>query len=351
MQHYDRQAALLTVRVVDYEVAPGEAEAAWQEQTAKQAVQAIEFEGLRWEALIPCLAYYDQEAKRIIAAQQEAAPAENGPTIRLQHKVRLAELECGTGWFAYEKAVRWTDVPLRVQVSNPHAIAQLNYVKPFLARQIGKRTVVVNLELQRQDGILVVTSAQSTDLQKIGADILVVLRGWQIDQLQRQAKPEWSDNNLLPDIKDIDIADLGNVDSLERDLLYYFLGEADVRNARQLQYLADLMADTYPLMLTVQPQVGFVFVVIGQEMTHCIWELIDSHATYIWSMPGRPSSSRCRKVLEREFAVITQYGRRHYRLAFEPHEELFLHTVAHEADNPVRDPLIRWRQQVERLLV
>lgn len=351
MQRYDRESAELTIEVVDYAASPQEAEAAWREQSAKEAVRALHFTGLRWEALLPCLAYYDQTAKRLIMDQQGEMPADKGPIIRLQHRVRLAELECGTGWFAYEKAVRWSVDPLRVQVSNAHAIPQLNYVKSFLARQIGKKTVIVDLKLQRIDGVLTIISAQSADLQKIGADILVILRGWQVDQLQRQAKPQWSDNNLLPDVADIDLADLGNIDSLERDLLYYFIDQEDVRNARQLQYLADLMADTYPLMLTVQPQVGFVFVVIGEEMVHCIWELIDSHATYVWSMPGRPSSQRCRQVLEREFAVITQHGRRHYRLAFEPQEDLFFHTVAHEADNPVRDPLIRWRQQVERLLV
>ena len=86
-------------------------------------------------------------------------------------------------------------------------------------------------------------------------------------------------------------------------------------------------------------------------MHHFIWELLDSHATYIWSMPHTPFREASQNI-ENEISSINQIGRSQYKAHFQNRPDLFFNTVIHKkANSSYEDYFPRWRHIVESLLV
>ena len=158
----------------------------------------------------------------------------------------------------------------------------MDYVKPYFTKVIGKKTIEVMVNVTKKDGIIEYMHASSEDLIKIDAETIYVIRSFQLNDIKKQLRQEERDNIFMHE-ETLDISDipLGNIDDLEKELLFSILESMDVRNEAQLRYLSELQPEYDKLMLTVQPQFGFVFTIRGKEMNHYIWELINSHATYL----------------------------------------------------------------------
>ena len=85
---------------------------------------------------------------------------------------------------------------------------------------------------------------------------------------------------------------------------------------------------------------------IGREANHFILELLDSHATYVWSIPKYWESMENQyRAVEKEIAAIGQIGRSQYRrtLHFE-HE--FWYVVHEAAESGLVDGFPRWKNRV-----
>ena len=56
------------------------------------------------------------------------------------------------------------------------------------------------------------------------------------------------------------------------------------RNVKQLVYLSGKKHErTQKIRFTLNPLFGFIFFISGKNKNHICWELLNSHATYIWS--------------------------------------------------------------------
>jgi len=136
------------------------------------------------------------------------------------------------------------------------------------------------------------------------------------------------------------------------DLLNEILQHKEVRNARQLEFLSGTLHEpATKLRYVLSPSFGFVFLATGQNANHFILELLDSHATYIWSIPKDWENKEAQfRSVEQEIAAISTLGRGQYRrtLHFE-HEFWF---VIHEhAERGLVDGFPRWRNRLLEGLV
>ena len=101
------------------------------------------------------------------------------------------------------------------------------------------------------------------------------------------------------------------------------------------------------LRFTLSPKFGFLFYVEGKEMDHFIWELLNSHATYIWSIQKELTSLENKlKLIEREVNFIRGNGRRIY-LNSEKTEDLIFNKINHEnSETGVVDGFPKWKMRV-----
>ncbi|MEM1216425.1 MAG: hypothetical protein AAGJ82_12110, partial [Bacteroidota bacterium] len=139
----------------------------------------------------------------------------------------------------------------------------------------------------------------------------------------------------------------------DRDMLADILELKEIRNKKQLIYLSGkLQQKDRRLRFTLSPNFGFLFSVAGEEMDHFLWELLDSHATYIWSMAkhAMPLDEKF-KLLEREVNFIRDHGRRAF-LSSTTSSDFIFNKVNHESSNSsIIDGFPKWKARVNEKLV
>jgi hypothetical protein len=124
-----------------------------------------------------------------------------------------------------------------------------------------------------------------------------------------------------------------------------------------LQYLAGLKQDAhYQVHITLQPGFGCVFLIQGATKNHFCWELLNSHATYLWTFDKRADFlPDALAKLERIIQVIRDHGRERYKQAYRDtaFDDIFVfqQIIHRKSDSQVVDPFPFWRQRLEEKLI
>lgn len=84
------------------------------------------------------------------------------------------------------------------------------------------------------------------------------------------------------------------------------------KNIRQLEYLSkDKHTLNEKLRFTLKPHFGFLFKVETPTKQFFFWELLNSHATYVWEKEINDSDFY--ELVEQEISFIKTNGREEYR--------------------------------------
>lgn len=67
------------------------------------------------------------------------------------------------------------------------------------------------------------------------------------------------------------------------------------------------------MRFTSKPFFGFIFFITESENKYICWELLDSHATYLWKFPKSETKHSIIKTFEEQMAIIKQIKRQKYR--------------------------------------
>jgi hypothetical protein len=270
--------------------------------------------------------------------------------------VKLSHLNFELGFASFTKSFKWNEGEDLFIIPLPDSIPEFNHIKPYFKKVIGKSTIDVLIEVESSAEKTKVVAIKSIDLHKINEESIRILKVQKLDQWSSK-KPKFA-----PPDKDVFTFEeamesygdeaFGNIDILEKDLLFHLIGKEDVRNRFQLQYLVEKIHDeNEKLYMTLVPQFGFVFIFHGEEMTHLIWELLNSHATYIWSSPSK-STANIVKRIENEIRSINAYGRTHYKTNFQNTEDLFFNALIHRSSSYSYEQYFsRWQKNVNNILI
>ena len=353
MLSFDKRSRALTVNISDYDATDTEA---WHKQVPKSRIDKLVIQEIVWEPFTKCLSYYDGTLKKSITSllsQLQTKENLNIKPVTLLHRVSINKMKIGSGQLSYTKKVRWSKNPITFTIEHPLMIPEMELIKPYFHNIMKGKMVDIEVTVVHKSDHVEVLKTHAPQLQKINKESLYIMRGLQIKDWVKSQKEEYQTNILQEDIDlDYDPSETGNIDPIERELLNRILEESDAKNKHQLLYLSDATSPTDKLMLTIQPQFGFIFTIRGDEMIHCIWELVNSHATYIWSFPQAFHSDRYFNILRREFAKITEIGRQAYRDTYAENPDFYLRTVNHgSSTDPMVDRFGRWRVRLESYLV
>jgi hypothetical protein len=342
----------LKVKVVDYHT---KKVGNFREQKPKYEILKLEFLPLHWNELQSFLTTYQKKFLQSVITEEPFKKV-NLAYIHVPLKVKLSNLNFELGFASFTKSFKWNDGLDEFRIPLADSIPEFNHIKPYFKKVIGKSTIDVLIEVESSAERTKVAAIKSIDLEKINEESIRILKVRKLDQWSSK-KPKFA-----PPDKDVFTFEeamesygdeaFGNIDILEKDLLFHLLGKEDVRNRFQLQYLVEKIHDEKEkLLMTLVPQFGFVFINYGEEMTHLIWELLNSHATYIWSTPSR-STANIVKRIENEIRSINVHGRTHYKSNFQNTEDLFFHTLIHRSSSYSYEQYFsRWKKNVNNILI
>lgn len=350
MKSFDKTTSRLDVNVLDFK-APYDK--SWDLQKPKAEILKIHFIHLDWGAFCACLSYYQSDAKDMMPYDPNSDVISKSKLHEMSITVPIRQLKIGHGRVSFNKKFKWSENEQVLEIPQVNMVPDYEYIKPYFSKVLKKNTIEVDVSLRITDKIVEVIKCSSDDLLKLDKDAIYVIKSYKIDNWKRIAK-DANKERLLLDSAQIDgiESDFGNIDEFEREILFHVLEDDTIRNKVQLEYLANILLDSQKLMLTVDPQFGFVFVVKGNSMVHCVWELINSHGTYVWSFDADEFGPHQLKQLEKEFAILAQHGRSHYRNNVKNTLEMVFNVINHKrSDDPIIDHFGKWQIELEKLFI
>lgn len=367
MQAYNKNTARLQVQVLDFEA---EEDGFDPSREMRSPVRMLEFSPLEEGPFKAQLSYYKAGSLRGVLRTESnvvnrslhpAATPKNddsppaGQTVNFTYS--LLDLTFSNGGVKGLVELPGVNELLPFKVVNDHIVAEFDAIKPFFVKALKRQTVRVSSVLRFVKGEPKLDRGTSSQIARINDDMLELFRARAVKALLNFDPTTTVDKSLFtPEdvFASLDDDELGKATLPHdgQDLLAEILRHKKVRNARQLTFLSGTLhePDT-KLRYVLSPTFGFVFLATGQDANHFILELLDSHATYVWSIPKDWENREAQfRSVEREIAAIGTLGRGQYRrtLHFE-HEFWF---VIHEnAERGLVDGFPRWRNRLLEGLV
>jgi hypothetical protein len=384
---YDANLGVLKVRVKNYR--PGDVTQRFLQQHPKAPVKGLLFEKFDWKEMQRHLVsfqkimleeyLYNLEArpfantehlmhligqvkpKVAASSSDKPRPQEAYQSHQLQAKIGWKNVTLMQGYALCRVAVKWHHQEVELRVPNSFLLPEFEVIKPWFAKKAGVARFEITAQVKcYTDGRLEAERVACAVLEGIGPEFIEGIRYQRIYGIARKPGKFQPDKALFStdDIFDAlsEVLEGGNLfGDTEEAMLQMFLEKADVRNKQELGFLAGLQIPAERLRYTLFPHFGFVFLIQGKKSRHFVWELLNSHATYVWSAPLEQNHATQWEQVEALINQVREMGRDQYKQSYvrNPVESDWLfQVVAHENKNSdFVDAFPRWKHRLMSLLV
>ncbi|MFK7785168.1 MAG: hypothetical protein AB8B56_08630, partial [Crocinitomicaceae bacterium] len=217
-------------------------------------------------------------------------------------------------------------------IENPNILEIFDQVKYFFYRVFNSRTISISGRAIYKFGkILRIENIRSREIESIDKNFINEIKYIQIAALPKLIRNDdsISDASVLLYLEDLnEVFKKEHEDSIlltdsPKEIIETLISQNPRnKNQKQLMYLSGkLHNQSDNIMYTLTPEFGFIFFIHGNGSYHYCWELLNSHATYIWSFNEKISRARRLEELELSVNIIFEKGRKYYKNALK--QELF----------------------------
>lgn len=265
------------------------------------------------------------------------------------------------GYVVFDKNIPELKQLVRFKIENDFLLPEFGLIKSYFMKALGTRKFDVKATVFVENRKVSGTKAASLTVRKINEELIDSIKNIRTLDLLHPPVKSNVDKRLFTseDIFENFDDDLqGNVfDQSEEDILKYILEKAQVRNRKQLEYLSGIkQAPQAKLRFTLHPFFGFLFTVEGEKMMHFIWELLNSHATYVWSLEKGDQELKMQyRRIEDAINQVRNSGRENYKSAYRSShidQDLVFHVIHHpEVNSPFIEGFVRWKHRLNEILV
>ncbi|WP_395045092.1 hypothetical protein [Flavobacterium sp.] len=334
---YKEDIECLKVSVKDYRLT---SITGFDQQEPTKKVTKLFFDKFNWIKLEPLLTYYHKkELKDYLYSstarsdqqihpdfhtsyeQHEAKPYIE--TINESFGVYFSDCNFMLGYVTFKKYIKKIEKEVEFKISNEHILAEFDNIKFWFAKKLNVKKFKVFVSITITDNEVTETRATSEHIKQITPELIDSVKYQRTFALTKEPKLSQPDKSLFTSeeiFSQMNSEDIeGNVfKQSENDILNFFLTEKDIRNRKQLTYLAGKkQSKNYKLRYTLNPNFGFLFLIEGEENNHFVWELLNSNATYIWSIEkGKQNVELQFKRIESIVNNVRTSGRENYKRAY-----------------------------------
>lgn len=352
---YDRVTKSVLLNVVDYHPIGPES---FTSQHLQAPIDQVIFSTLDWAYLEPFLSSYQKSRLLPFIKDSNDVIHHNlqKEQFRYEVTIRWSDLICRDGYVMFEQYLPILNRDAEIKMYNPHIRAELDFIKPLFVKVLKRKTLDVEIDVEMV-GDKTSIEAKSKHLDLVNDQLIRMIKVNRITQAVGKPKAISIDKNLFTAEELLDsFGDEVKMTENAFDIIQILVDHQKIRNRQQLLYLAGKKhSEDKPIYLTLQPHFGFLFVVPGRQMMHFCWELLNSHATYVWSFDvhTRPTNDYMLSYIEQAIQMIFDQGRDSYKRYYVSKEEdaVSFQTIVHQyADSKVKDHFVVWRQRLESML-
>ncbi|GJM36032.1 MAG: hypothetical protein DHS20C18_50330 [Saprospiraceae bacterium] len=367
MDSFNQKSKELVVTVVDYN--PNDTKA-FQKQFPKHEIRKIIFKPIDWSGLVKYLNFYSpREFENIIQKKVKPPKKElKQPQIEKQNISRgidvdfrypLIKSKFKMGFIEITKKIDniFLHEKVTFKIPNDNILPEFDYIKPYFAKALKKRKVEVKgkIKIDRIGELQI--DCNSKEIEQIDEDFitnvkyLITKKAIKNPRILTIDKSLFTEEDFFDGFEEKD--KLGDTLKIsEKEILEAVLNFKGIRNKKQLIYLSGkLQSKDERVRFTMNPDFGFVFCVKGSQMNHFIWELLDSHATYIWSfIKDELDINQQYDRIEKTINFIRINGRNEYLRQFD--DEVIFNKIMHEKTNSnFIDGFPRWKAKINEKII
>jgi hypothetical protein len=387
MMHYTNEEKCLKVRVIDYEYHDI---AVFDQQEPKKPIVKLIFEKLDWQNLEPLLSSYQKihlsdfliNLDTNLFCNDKGGHTENKKlepfhipqicaTPLLDDEIKIvsedfwlgfSDIQFKLGYVTLRKKIKGVYGETEFKIINENLLAEFENVKFWFAKILKTRKIKVITTVTLKGTTITDTNATSVHIDKITPELIDSVKYQRTYGLTKPSKIKTIDKSLFTaeDIFDQFEADntSGNAfQQTELDILALLSDKSSIRNKKQLAYLAGgKQTERQKLRYTLHPHFGFVFLIEGEKNNHFVWELLNSHATYIWSI-GKSEMDIALQYKRIESIVnnVRTAGRDEYKKAYHNNhqdQDLVFNVIEHRhADSQLQDGFLKWKNRLNEMLI
>ena len=285
---------------------------------------------------------------------------EKHPVIKV-HKVEFSiyfsDAYFMLGYVTFSKNIKELGEKVDFKIQNDHILAEFENIKSWFAKKFKTKKFKVNASITATDGKITEVVATSPQIEMIDAELIDSIRYQRTIALIKSPRTTKVDKSLFTAEQifgEMETDDLeGNVfKQSEQDILSFLLDNHKTRNRRQLEYLSgSKQAENSKLRFTLHPNFGFLFFIEGKENNHFVWELLNSHATYIWSIDKSEKEIEFQyNRVEASVNTIRDFGRENYKRAHKQNHydnDLRFSFIEHDAiTSDFVDGFVKWKHKL-----
>ncbi|MFN8279853.1 MAG: hypothetical protein U0V49_06170 [Saprospiraceae bacterium] len=383
MEQYIADEKILVLKVLDYESVIHDS---FHDQKPKKEINKIVFDKFDWDKIETQLSFYQKSELtrhlREIESNQTSRNAGNSnkkqvrkpkdrfekssdnsnesfevQELKIQFWVAFNDAQIGMGKVFFNKYIKETSSELYFEIINDHLLPEFEGIKFWFAKKMKLKRFMVESIIVVSDGKAVVKSASSKHLAQISEEFIQGVKLGRVISVTRKPVFVEPDKSLFTADEMFgfihDEGDVGNVfKQSDAELIHTLLNQRKVRNAKQIAFLAGKMQDDkVSVRYTLTPHFGFLFYVEGEANHHFIWELLNSHATYMWSLSkGNAGIEELIRKVEKSIAEIRNTGRDYYKssyLRLINDSSMTFSLIRHEhAGSKLIDDFPRWKSRL-----
>jgi len=345
-------------------------------QSVLREVPFLRFEEIDKDAFLGFCALYDLPRLEKLFSVSSKAPSANSqgfevnetavlqnlnsvPIVREyteEFRMKFTDGEIVDGAILFVKNLEGTDSNLVFEIRNPTLIKAHNLIKEYLAKKLRKDTVTITATIKYSERKASVAIASSEDIALIDETFIQRIKYKQIKSLlkigQTDGKAIYGLDELLLQSSELK----GNfLQTNIENILDVLTSNGEHRNTKQLAYLAQTQSLDEVVYLTVTPNFGFVFYLQYENGRSYVWELLDSHATYIWIFEkmARDRSTEF-NIVENAINEIRQGGRIAYKNKHRDEHtaaDYRFHTIQHALEGQTVDKMfVEWLVELNNLI-
>jgi len=370
---------IATLKVVDYN--PSDTTAFHNQELSAEIFQ-VSFIKLKWEELEKVIWSYSASYKKYIQvaygrdelhtkeAQNEQTEHAIGPDYYVPNFIRLTErvpfdIRTDTvrteefeysykqakfcdGFVQVEKRFDWQKNKQTLLIRNSSILPEFDSIKYYFGKAInGQKKFKVKATFTIRHGGIMGYEAESDEISKIDSALIDKVRKVRIYSFT--SIPRIRKKSLLSaeELQQSSKQEASNIfKETAIDIIKALVTKEGIRNAKQLQYLSGHKQVAHEkIQFSLRPLFGFLFSIEGKEKHHYCWELLNSHATYIWSFDkGALHTER----IEATISLIHEIGRDAYKILYkngEVDQDSLFSTIHHAKEHGrTAEVFLRWQK-------
>jgi hypothetical protein len=382
LSNYDLKQKSVEVKIIDYSpenILP------FNQQKLKKTINKLIFKELEWSKLEPLLMSYQSSLPRLIpnafsrktkhnyqeekgikkvkqiferhSSLEPIEPNDEIKTHKINFKMLFSEVDFHLGYVSTTRTFEFHKYPIKFEIHNIIILPEYNYIKNYFSNYYKSKSFNVSAKITIKGDEILSNNCHSKIIENIDNEVIdnvKIRRILNLSKIKNSSEKEKSIFTVDEILSKLDNSSNNIFNQSDTDILDLIIKLETPRSIKQLEYLAGKKHKvSQKIRFTLNPLFGFVFFIVGNSRNHICWELLDSHATYLWSYDKSLSINSQIDDSELNINTIREIGRKKYRdlIKTKQIDNNSVFNVINHSKSNTKDDFEIWKDKLETKLI